>query len=80
MEKEGREMAGDKGDPPGSWAESRQAEMAAVGVLTRLEIVWVISAHQARWLALVALSQAPAHPLLLSTVLAESSPLLPSMA
>lgn len=64
----GREMAGEEGDSPGCWAESRQGGVLTTGILTGLVKVGIISSHQAQCMlcALLGLSQPLGDPLLLS--------------
>lgn len=61
-------MAGEKGDSPGCWAESRQGGALTTGILTGLVKVGIISIHQTRCVlcALLGLSQPLGDPLLLS--------------
>lgn len=41
-------MAGEKGDSPGCWAESRQGGVLTTGILTGLVKVGIINIHQTR--------------------------------
>lgn len=61
-------MAGEKGDSPGCWAESRQGGVLTTGILAGLVKVGIISIHQTRCVlcALLGLSQPLGDPLLLS--------------
>lgn len=52
-------MAGEEGDSPGCWAESRQGGVLTTGILTGLVKVGIISIHQTPCVlrALLGLSQ-----------------------